>query len=371
MARIDPSDKLKILKAKAKQKGFVTVDEILAAYPEPEENIKVIEELIGQGVTIHDDEKEKTSAKDKKKAELPVEESHDNKEDIPTALEQEAWEKYRKEIKKTKLLTAKEEKNLAIKMKEGDVDARHKLIKANQRLVMHIARRFKGQGVALADLVQEGNKGLIKAIERFDPAREGKISTYATWWIKKYIATALAEQSRSLRLPIKYLDLVKKMKLVTSKLTQELGRQPRVAEIAEALERDPAEIDEVIAATQSALSLYTPVMTDDEEVNLMDLLADLKAVDPEEYADDALARDFIDKLSETLTPKEKTLVYMRYGLSADGIVHTLEEIGTIFGLTKERVRQMEEEALEKMRKQMKKTKGSAEFKPAPKRKAGQ
>jgi len=255
---------------------------------------------------------------------------------------------YLREIRPVPLLTAQQEVELAQRIEEGDEDAMQHFILANLRLVVNIAKKYQGRGFSLLDLIQEGNIGLMRAVQKFDWRRGYRFSTYATWWIRQAITRALAERSRTIRLPILMGQAITKVRDATERLTQRLGRDPSEEEVAEELGVTVSELDEMLRSSAAPVSLETPVGEDETDV-LGDLLPDENAIAPEERAfERTLKEEANHALEETLSHRERLVLQLRFGLG-DGQVYPLEKIGEQLGLTRERVRQIENEALRKLR----------------------
>jgi RNA polymerase primary sigma factor len=254
---------------------------------------------------------------------------------------------YLKEIGTVPLLTAEEELELAKKKSEGDEDAKDRLIKANLRLVVSIAKRYTGRGMSFLDLVQEGNLGLIKGVEKFDHTKGYKLSTYATWWIRQSVTRALADQARTIRVPVHMVETINKLSKVQRKLTLELGREPSITELAEELEMTEEKVMEIMQIAREPASLETPIGEEDDS-NLGDFVADNNAVTPEGNVEAVMLREHIDELLNDLKDREKQVVIRRFGLE-DGHPRTLEEVGKEFNVTRERIRQIEAKALRKLR----------------------
>ncbi|MCC8047338.1 MAG: RNA polymerase sigma factor RpoD [Clostridiales bacterium] len=254
---------------------------------------------------------------------------------------------YLKDIGRVGLLSAEEELSLAKRMSEGDEDARARLTAANLRLVVSIAKRYCGRGMQLLDLVQEGNLGLMKAVDKFDYRKGYKFSTYATWWIRQSISRAIADQARTIRIPVHMVESIYRVTRTSRMLLQKLGREPSAEEIAEELRMDPAKVAEILKISQDPVSLETPV-GDEEETHLGDFISDEHAPQPADaVALTVLKEQLLDALS-TLTPREQRVLSLRFGLE-DGQPRTLEEVGREFNVTRERVRQIEAKALRKLR----------------------
>ena len=254
---------------------------------------------------------------------------------------------YLKEIGAVPLLTADEEIDLAIRKSQGDEKAKNRLIEANLRLVVSIAKRYTGRGMSFLDLVQEGNLGLIKGVEKFDYTKGYKLSTYATWWIRQSVTRALADQARTIRVPVHMVETINKMSKMQRKLTLELGYEPSIAELDDALEMSQERVMEIMQIAREPASLETPIGEEDDS-NLGDFVADYKGVTPEENIDAVMLREQIDELLNDLKDREKQVIIRRFGLE-DGHPRTLEEVGKEFDVTRERIRQIESKAIRKLR----------------------
>ena len=254
---------------------------------------------------------------------------------------------YLKEIGTVPLLSADEELRLAKRKAEGDESAKERLIEANLRLVVSIAKRYTGRGMSFLDLVQEGNLGLIKGVEQFDYTKGYKLSTYATWWIRQSVTRALADQARTIRVPVHMVETINKMSKMQRKLTLELGYEPSVTELAEALEMSEDKVMEIMQIAREPASLETPIGEEDDS-NLGDFVADSNAVTPEGNVESVMLREHIDALLGDLKERERQVIVLRFGLE-DGHPRTLEEVGKEFNVTRERIRQIEAKALRKLR----------------------
>ena len=254
---------------------------------------------------------------------------------------------YLKEIGTVPLLSADEELRLAKRKAEGDESAKERLIEANLRLVVSIAKRYTGRGMSFLDLVQEGNLGLIKGVEKFDYTKGYKLSTYATWWIRQSVTRALADQARTIRVPVHMVETINKMSKMQRKLTLELGYEPSVTELAEALEMSEDKVREIMQIAREPASLETPIGEEDDS-NLGDFVADSNAVTPEGNVESVMLREHIDALLGDLKERERQVIVLRFGLE-DGHPRTLEEVGKEFNVTRERIRQIEAKALRKLR----------------------
>jgi RNA polymerase primary sigma factor len=256
---------------------------------------------------------------------------------------------YLREIGKIPLLSPEEELALAQKVKSGDKKAKDKMAEANMRLVVSIAKRYSGRGLDFLDLIQEGNTGLLRAVEKFDPDKGFKFSTYATWWIRQAITRAIADQARTIRIPVHMVETINKLLRTQRRLTQELNREPSVDELAAEMEMEPEKIEYVMKIKQDITSLDANVRDDDDDSVLGDFIEDEEAQSPEEAATTQLLKEQVKDMLGVLTEREQKILKMRFGLE-DGKSHTLEEVGQEFSVTRERIRQIEAKALSKLRK---------------------
>ena len=282
-----------------------------------------------------------------------------NKQDVPTQDELEnalnvdgfviddPVKLYLKEIARVPLLSAEEEVELAIKITEGSESAKQKLIEANLRLVVSIAKKYVNKGMLFLDLIQEGNVGLIKAVEKFDYTKGFKFSTYATWWIRQAITRSIADQARTIRIPVHMVETINRLKKVQSQYLHENGVEASESELSEMLDMPIDKVREVIRISREPVSIETPIGQEDDS-RLVDFIRDDSAVSPEENAFSTILRDDIDAILKTLSPREEEVIKLRYGLK-DGKCHTLEEVGLVFDVTRERIRQIEAKALRKLK----------------------
>ena len=254
---------------------------------------------------------------------------------------------YLREIGKIPLLTPEQEMDLAKRMSEGDEDARRQMSEANLRLVVSIAKRYVGRGMHLLDLIQEGNLGLMKAVEKFDYTKGYKFSTYATWWIRQAITRAIADQARTIRIPVHMVETINRVLRTSHSMVQKLGREPTTDEIAQELHMEVSKVEEILKIAQEPVSLETPI-GEEEDSHLGDFIQDDEASQPSEEASYTLLREQLEDVLSTLTPREEEVLRMRFGLR-DGKPHTLEEVGKEFDVTRERIRQIESKALRKLR----------------------
>ena len=309
-------------------------------------NIDIIPEVIDETILAEDDALLLDDADDdflKEEEEIDLD-AIDLLEGIGT---EDPVRMYLKEIGTVPLLSADEELRLAKRKAEGDDNAKERLIEANLRLVVSIAKRYTGRGMSFLDLVQEGNLGLIKGVEKFDYTKGYKLSTYATWWIRQSVTRALADQARTIRVPVHMVETINKMSKMQRKLTLELGYEPSVAELAEALEMSEDKVMEIMQIAREPASLETPIGEEDDS-NLGDFVADSNVVTPEGNVESVMLREHIDALLGDLKERERQVIVLRFGLE-DGHPRTLEEVGKEFNVTRERIRQIEAKALRKLR----------------------
>lgn len=254
---------------------------------------------------------------------------------------------YLKEIGRINLLTSDEEFEYAKRAEEGDEEAKRMLAESNLRLVVSIAKRYVGRGMLFLDLIQEGNIGLMKAVDKFDASKGYKFSTYATWWIRQAITRAIADQAKTIRVPVHMVETINKLKRIQRQMTLELNREPTEAELAKKMNTTEEKVREIFKISQDPLSLETPIGEEDDS-HLGDFLKDESSMSPEEYAINEVLKDEIEEVLCTLTPREEEVLKLRFGLKG-GTCHTLEEVGNMFGVTRERIRQIEAKALRKLR----------------------
>ena len=255
---------------------------------------------------------------------------------------------YLKEIGRVPLLSADEEVALALRIQEGDTEAKQELAEANLRLVVSIAKRYVGRGTQFLDLIQEGNMGLMKAVEKFDHTKGFKFSTYATWWIRQAITRAIADQARTIRIPVHMVETINKLVRVQRQLLQDLGREPTPEEIGAEMDLPTEKVREILKIAQEPVSLETPIGEEDDS-HLGDFIEDDNATSPADHTAYALLKEQLDEVLEQLTDREENVLRLRFGLDKNGEIRTLEQVGQVFGVTRERIRQIEAKALRKLR----------------------
>ena len=340
--------KLNELYELGKRKGTLTYKEIMNALMEldmdPDQLDKVLETLEALGVEVVNELEPQPEAEPADTADTKLEDDLSVPEGISI---DDPVRMYLKENGKVPLLTAEEEIEIAKRLETGDEEAKKKLSEANLRLVVSIAKRYVGRGMLFLDLIQEGNLGLIKAVEKFDYRKGFKFSTYATWWIRQAITRAIADQARTIRIPVHMVETINKLIRVSRQLLQELGREPLPEEIAKEMDTSVDRVREIMKIAQEPVSLETPI-GEEEDSHLGDFIEDHDAPAPADAASFTLLREQLEEVLETLTIREKRVLELRFGLE-DGRSRTLEEVGQHFGVTRERIRQIEAKALRKLR----------------------
>jgi len=353
-APVDIEEQKKQLIEKAKKDGSVDQKDIFAVIPETPENAEALDALYTElaehniEVTAAEAEPDATAFTDEW-AEEEEEDSGSAVVYLDDDVADDSVRLYLREIGKIPLLSAEEELELAYKIKAGDKDAKDKMAEANMRLVVSIAKRYVGRGLDLLDLIQEGNTGLLRAVEKFDPDKGFKFSTYATWWIRQAITRAIADQARTIRIPVHMVETINKLLRTQRRLTQELNREPTNEEIAEAMEIEVDKVEHIMKIKQDISSLDASIRDDEEDSVLSDFIEDEDTVSPEESATNQLLKEQVKGILGALTEREQKILKLRFGLE-DGKQHTLEEVGQEFSVTRERIRQIEAKALAKLRK---------------------
>ncbi len=335
---------------KGREQGFLTQDEILEVFPDAEMRIVELDDfydtLLGENIDVFESvslEEAETSEKAQEKLDREIE--------ILSKLEgiesTDPVRQYLREIGRVPLLDAEEEAELAKRYEKGDRRAKDKLTESNLRLVVSIAKKYIGRGLSLLDLIQEGNQGLIRAVEKYDWRKGFKFSTYATWWIRQAITRAIADQARTIRIPVHMVETINKLYRTSRRLMQELGREPTAEEIGEELEIEPDRVREIFKIAQEVTSLETPVGEDEESI-LGDFIPDESQLSPVDQASKQLLKDHLDEVLATLSDREARVLKLRFGLEGNKQM-TLEEVGKVFGVTRERIRQIEAKALRKLK----------------------
>ena len=345
---IDVKAEIKKLIKRGKEQGFVTQDEILIVFPNPENSINEVDDLyhklLDEGIDVFDTTEIDTS--DVSKSVTDLEKELERLATLEEGYLSDPVRMYLREIGRVSLLTYVEEVALAKRVEKADKKARERLINANLRLVVSIAKKYVNRGLTLLDLIEEGNIGLMRAVMKYDWRRGYKFSTYATWWIRQAITRAIADQARTIRIPVHMVETINKFNRLSRKLMQELGREPTPEEVALEMGVSVEKAREIIKVSQEPASLEAPV-GEEEDSRLGDFIQDASA-SPTDQATHALLKDHIKEVLETLSPREAKVLEYRFGLE-DGKQRTLEEVGREFGVTRERIRQIEAKAIRKLR----------------------
>ncbi|MBN2908521.1 RNA polymerase sigma factor RpoD [Polycladomyces sp. WAk] len=334
-----------------KKRGVLSYKEImekLSAYDQDSQQIdEFFEQLADQGIEVINEDVDDDMVFDDDDTH-PEEEYLDDDLSVPPGVKiNDPVRMYLKEIGRVPLLSAEEEVELAKRIEQGDEEAKRRLAEANLRLVVSIAKRYVGRGMLFLDLIQEGNMGLIKAVEKFDYRKGYKFSTYATWWIRQAITRAIADQARTIRIPVHMVETINKLIRVSRQLLQELGREPTPEEIAKEMNLSPEKVREIMKIAQEPVSLETPIGEEDDS-HLGDFIPDDDAQAPADAAAYELLKEQLKEVLDTLSEREENVLRLRFGLD-DGRTRTLEEVGKVFGVTRERIRQIEAKALRKLR----------------------
>src|SRR5688572_18714177 len=350
-----PQEVIDKLFDKARARAFLTENEVLYAFPEVEDYVDLYEAFIDRldaaGIGMVE-QKEGILGRGKERQEImqTLHSAGDERRgriDPSELLTADSIQMYLREIGKIPLLTGEQEVALAKRKEKLDKEAEKALIEANLRLVVSIAKKVTGKSLSLLDLIQEGNIGLFRAVKKFEYRKGFKFSTHATWWIRQAITRALADQSRTIRIPVHMVETINKFQQVERELIQELGREPLPEEIAAEMGQDLEKVRHIIKISQDTVSLETSVGDDDEDSTLEDFIEDVKNVTPDRAAALQLLKDYVGEIVKDLNPREQKILEMRFGLT-DGVSHTLEEVGKEFDVTRERIRQIEAKALEKI-----------------------
>jgi RNA polymerase primary sigma factor len=343
-----------ILKRRGKQRGFITEAEIIHTLPNLEDNLPMVEKLLDiletDGIELVDQEVASVwQSQSEQKKEGPAKKAEAMEGYDLADIYDDSIQMYLREIGKAPLLTAAEEVDFAKRIEKGDALARKKLTEANLRLVVSIAKKYMGRNLGLLDLIQEGNLGLFRAVEKFDWRKGYKFSTYATWWIRQAITRAIADQSRTIRIPVHMVETLNKYAQAERTLVQDLGREPLPEEIAAEMGIEVEKVYQLKKISQETVSIDTTVGEDEEEDSkLGDFIVDDDTIMPADVAGRQILRGYVQQVLRDLDPREQKILKMRFGLD-DGVTHTLEEVGKEFGVTRERIRQIESKALERIK----------------------
>jgi RNA polymerase primary sigma factor len=344
-------EQLDKLFVKGSGRGYLTENEVLFTFTEVEDYVDVFENFLEDldRLGVHFVEmKEGILGREKDRDEVygKIRVTYDRKSPIPE-ITQDSIQMYLREIGKIPLLNAEQEVALAKRKEKNEKEAEQRIIEANLRLVVSIAKKFVGKQMSLLDLIQEGNVGLFRAVKKFEYRKGYKFSTYATWWIRQAITRALADQSRTIRIPVHMVETINRFIQIERRLIQDLGREPLPEEIAAEMGEEVDKVRHIRKISQDTVSLETSVGDDDEDSKLEDFIEDIKTISPDKSAGRQLLKDYVRQAMEGLTPREQKILEMRFGL-LDGVSHTLEEVGREFDVTRERIRQIEAKALEKI-----------------------
>jgi len=359
-AKPPTQEAIDLLIRKGASRGFVTEKEILHTFPEVEEHMEKLEEVLDvlerNSISLLETKEgilDVSGLKSAERTDRKVDEKIANilnpKKGLDLSdISADSIQMYLREIGKVPLLNFEQEVLLAKRKEKGDIEAKKRLIEANLRLVVSIAKKFTGRSLSLLDLIQEGNIGLFRAVEKFDYRKGYKFSTYATWWIRQAITRALADQSRTIRIPVHMVETINKVHQVHRQLTQILGREPEAEELAAEMGEDVGKVRYIMKISQDTVSLETSIGDDDDrDSTLGDFIEDQSTISPSRIASLQLLRSHVREVLKVLNPREQEILKMRFGLD-DGVAHTLEEVGQRFGVTRERIRQIEAKALEKI-----------------------
>jgi len=333
---------------KAKKQGYVTQEEILDVFVEPELYLEQIDDFYDQIVVADIDVFEAVSEEKEDVVDGELQQELDMLSSMKSTGVADPVRMYLKEIGRIPLLNREQEIRLAQEVEAGSAEAKQQLIDANLRLVVSIAKKYIGRGMTFLDLIQEGNKGLIRAVEKFDWTKGFKFSTYATWWIRQAITRSIADQARTIRIPVHMVETINKLMRTSRRLMQDLGREPSPEEIGEKMEMEPDKVREILKISQNTTSLETPVGDGEDDSILGDFIADDKQISPYESTSKQMLRENIEEVLSALSDREAKVLKMRFGLQGNKTM-TLEEVGKKFGVTRERIRQIEAKALRKLK----------------------
>lgn len=344
----DKDKAIQTLIDKGKDQGFLTQEDLLDIFPTIEEDVELLDDIF---VALQENDievlEQEDNPEEQVKEELTLEKKIRILKTIQSSLSTDAIRSYLYEIGRIPLLTGEEEKILAKRIEKGDTEAAQLLITANLRLVVSIAKKYSKSGLELLDLIQEGNIGLMRAVEKFDYTKGFKFSTYATWWIRQAITRAIADQARTIRVPVHMIETINKFNKVNNMLTTRLGRPPKDDEIAKEMDIELEKVAEIRKIKQNPTSLATPI-GEEKDSKLQDVIADDWSQSPEEYATAEYLKNQLKDILDTLQDRERRVLSLRFGLD-DGVSRTLEEVGKEFGVTRERIRQIEAKALKKLK----------------------
>ncbi|MFZ5376999.1 MAG: RNA polymerase sigma factor RpoD [Patescibacteria group bacterium] len=341
-------EEIKELLKQAKKQGYVTQDDILNTFVEPELYVEALDDFYDQVFSRGIDVFESVSEEKEEASDDYLQQEIDRLASLGKVGVTDPVRMYLKEIGRIPLLTREQEIRLAQQVEAGDPKAKQKLIDANLRLVVSIAKKYIGRGMTFLDLIQEGNKGLIRAVEKYDWTKGFKFSTYATWWIRQAITRSIADQARTIRIPVHMVETINKLMRTARRLMQDLGREPSPEEIGKKMDLDPRKVREILKISQNTTSLETPVGDGEDDSILGDFIADEKQISPYEATSRQMLRENVEEVLGALSDREAKVLRMRFGLAGNKTM-TLEEVGRTFGVTRERIRQIEAKALRKLK----------------------
>lgn len=341
-------NEIQALIKKAKQQGFVTQDEVLQTFVEPELYLEELDDFYDTIITKGVDIFESVAQEDDEGDSTDLSRELEELSSLEGSGVSDPVRMYLKEIGRIPLLTREQEIRLAQRVEQADPIAKKKLIDANLRLVVSIAKKYIGRGMTFLDLIQEGNKGLIRAVEKFDWTKGFKFSTYATWWIRQAITRSIADQARTIRIPVHMVETINKLMRTSRRLMQDLGREPTPEEIGEEMEMEPDKVRDILKIAQNTTSLESPVGDGEDDSVLGDFIADTRQKSPYEATTEQMLKENVEEVLSALSDREAKVLRMRFGLNNNKMM-TLEEVGRKFGVTRERIRQIEAKALRKLK----------------------